>query len=248
MIEGAGGLGAPLMARLSEEGITVVDVPPMLAARLRLLSTGHGRKSDAADARVGLEGARRQPVNGVLRHLPALCCPGAVKTGQRWALRDVGADVRAADPATVGLVAVEVEVEEITVDAVQAEPPSGSGAQDFVWDEESESQELRQARRDAELTASADSVRAYRKQIGKVALLTAEQEVDLAKRIEAGLFAAEGLRRAEDSTEKALPAAATCARSCVTASAPNTTCWRPTFVWWSRKPSATPAAAWRCWI
>ncbi|MBV9141373.1 MAG: RNA polymerase sigma factor [Pseudonocardiales bacterium] len=64
---------------------------------------------------------------------------------------------------------------------------------------------MRQARRDAELTASADSVRAYRKQIGKVALLTAEQEVDLAKRIEAGLFAAEGLRRAEDSTEKLSP-------------------------------------------
>ncbi len=49
-IEGAGGLGAPLTARLSEENITVVDVPAKLAARVRLLSTGHGRKSDAADA------------------------------------------------------------------------------------------------------------------------------------------------------------------------------------------------------
>ncbi|MDQ4033373.1 MAG: IS110 family transposase [Actinomycetota bacterium] len=49
-IEGAGGLGAPLTARLSEEGITVVDVPAKLAARVRLLSTGHGRKSDEADA------------------------------------------------------------------------------------------------------------------------------------------------------------------------------------------------------
>jgi DNA-directed RNA polymerase sigma subunit (sigma70/sigma32) len=61
---------------------------------------------------------------------------------------------------------------------------------DFVWDEE-ESAALRQARKDAELTPSADSVRAYLKQIGKVALLNAEQEVDLAKRIEAGLYAAE---------------------------------------------------------
>ena len=38
------------------------------------------------------------------------------------------------------------------------------------------------------MTASADSVRAYLKQIGKVALLNAEEEVDLAKRIEAGLY------------------------------------------------------------
>src|SRR5262249_14255085 len=53
---------------------------------------------------------------------------------------------------------------------------------DFVWDEE-ESEALRQARKDAELTASADSVRAYLKQIGKVALLNAEEEVELAKRI-----------------------------------------------------------------
>ena len=57
-----------------------------------------------------------------------------------------------------------------------------------MWDEE-ESEALRQARKDAELTASADSVRAYLKQIGKVALLNAEEEVELAKRIEAGLYA-----------------------------------------------------------
>ncbi len=72
---------------------------------------------------------------------------------------------------------------------------------DFVWDEE-ESEALRQARKDAELTASADSVRAYLKQIGKVALLNAEEEVELAKRIEAGLFATERLRRIMDAGEK----------------------------------------------
>ncbi len=39
--------------------------------------------------------------------------------------------------------------------------------------------------------ATADPVKDYLKQIGKVPLLNAEEEVDLAKRIEAGLFAAE---------------------------------------------------------
>lgn len=74
----------------------------------------------------------------------------------------------------------------------------------FVWDED-ESAALRQARKDAELTASADSVRAYLKQIGKVALLNAEQEVSLAKRIEAGLYAAYRLQEIKESGEKLSP-------------------------------------------
>ncbi|WP_390622604.1 RNA polymerase sigma factor [Amycolatopsis viridis] len=109
---------------------------------------------------------------------------------------------------------VEVDVVDATVtdeaeDLDEEEPdgkaPSKSGGKstdrDFVWDEE-ESEALRQARKDAELTASADSVRAYLKQIGKVALLNAEEEVELAKRIEAGLYAAERLRIAEEEGEK----------------------------------------------
>ncbi|WP_331714465.1 RNA polymerase sigma factor [Auraticoccus cholistanensis] len=44
--------------------------------------------------------------------------------------------------------------------------------------------------------ATADPVKDYLKQIGKVALLNAEQEVELAKRIEAGLFADERLSEA----------------------------------------------------
>jgi RNA polymerase primary sigma factor len=44
---------------------------------------------------------------------------------------------------------------------------------------------------------STDLVRAYLKEIGRVALLNAEQEVSLAKRIEAGLFAAEKLRQCD---------------------------------------------------
>src|SRR5215203_2305586 len=45
--------------------------------------------------------------------------------------------------------------------------------------------------------ATADPVKDYLKQIGKVALLNAEQEVELAKRIEAGLFADEKLNSGE---------------------------------------------------
>jgi RNA polymerase primary sigma factor len=90
------------------------------------------------------------------------------------------------------------------VEAVAAEEETAEGG-DFEWDDEEESEALRQARKDAELTASADSVRAYLKQIGKVALLNAEEEVDLAKRIEAGLYGAERLRQVEEENQKISP-------------------------------------------
>ncbi len=75
---------------------------------------------------------------------------------------------------------------------------------DFDWDDE-ESEALGQGRKDAELTLSTDSVRVYLKQIGKVALVNAEEEVALAKRIEAGLYAAERVRRTDDAIDKLAP-------------------------------------------
>jgi RNA polymerase primary sigma factor len=105
----------------------------------------------------------------------------------------------AASPAKA--TGVEAPEEEEIVEPSEKDKASG----DFVWDED-ESEALRQARKDAELTASADSVRAYLKQIGKVALLNAEEEVELAKRIEAGLYATQKMTEFAEAGEK-LPAA-----------------------------------------
>jgi RNA polymerase primary sigma factor len=107
-----------------------------------------------------------------------------------------------AEPAAEAA-AGEVPAAEDEEIAEPTEKDKASG--DFVWDEE-ESEALRQARKDAELTASADSVRAYLKQIGKVALLNAEEEVELAKRIEAGLYATQLMAELSEKGEK-LPAA-----------------------------------------
>ncbi|RQX04977.1 RNA polymerase sigma factor [Micromonospora inaquosa] len=107
------------------------------------------------------------------------------------------------DPEELAAAIEDVVVEEPAELAQAAETDAAASAtdNDFEWDDE-ESEALKQARRDAELTASADSVRAYLKQIGKVPLLNAEQEVELAKRIEAGLYAAERLRAADEGEEK----------------------------------------------
>ena len=50
-IEGARGLGQLLAQQLVAAGEHVVDVPSTLATRVRALETGHGRKTDRADAR-----------------------------------------------------------------------------------------------------------------------------------------------------------------------------------------------------
>ncbi len=105
---------------------------------------------------------------------------------------------------TTAAAAQDDEDDEDEVESVRDMPPTARKSADFVWDEE-ESEALRQARKDAELTASADSVRAYLKQIGKVALLNAEEEVELAKRIEAGLYAAERVRKTAEATDKTSP-------------------------------------------
>ena len=49
-IEGAGGLGRTLAQYLVANGESVLDVPAKLSARVRVLSTGGGRKNDLLDA------------------------------------------------------------------------------------------------------------------------------------------------------------------------------------------------------
>ena len=49
-VEGAAGIGRPVAQRLAMAGEKVVDVPPKLSSKARLLSTGNARKNDRLDA------------------------------------------------------------------------------------------------------------------------------------------------------------------------------------------------------
>ncbi|MDV8002714.1 RNA polymerase sigma factor [Rhodococcus sp. IEGM 1408] len=126
--------------------------------------------------------------------------------GDAAAIDEVPTDAVDVEPDPAALEDVEVVVDDIEDEEADEETKGAPSSKDkasgdFVWDED-ESEALRQARKDAELTASADSVRAYLKQIGKVALLNAEEEVELAKRIEAGLYATWHIAQVAERGEK----------------------------------------------
>ncbi len=69
-VEGAHGVGRSVAQQLVADGEQVVDVPAKLAARVRVLSVGHGRKTDHDDAvsvavaAQGASGLRRVGVEG----------------------------------------------------------------------------------------------------------------------------------------------------------------------------------------
>ncbi|WP_299165027.1 RNA polymerase sigma factor [uncultured Arthrobacter sp.] len=121
----------------------------------------------------------------------------AAARGAKRAANESGADTKASE-ATAAVKLPEQEsaataADVDTADTETAEPgaaeaTTGSG---FVYsdadDDDAPAQQVVSA------GATADPVKDYLKQIGKVALLNAEQEVDLALRIEAGLFAEEKL-------------------------------------------------------
>jgi RNA polymerase primary sigma factor len=171
--------------------------PPKAAARKQAASDAGPEAAAEAPAKARAGKAAKAAPAGKDGTAPAAGDPPA----------DPGTEATADEPTDVELdpEALAAEIEDVVVEEpvalVEAAQADAQADNDFEWDDE-ESEALKQARRDAELTASADSVRAYLKQIGKVPLLNAEQEVELAKRIEAGLYAAERLRAAEEGEEK----------------------------------------------
>ncbi len=93
-----------------------------------------------------------------------------------------------------------------------------------------------------------DPVRMYLKEIGKVALLTASEEVDLAMKIEAGLAATEKLEAAEaGEIELTRVEMRRLAASSTSASRPSRRSSAPTCAWSSPSPSAMSVAACCSW-
>ena len=97
--------------------------------------------------------------------------------------------------------ATEVTAEDDDRDEAVPERPVATGTGFVYSDSDDDDAPVQQV---MSAGATADPVKDYLKQIGKVALLNAEQEVDLALRIEAGLFAKEKLDTISDKMDAQL--------------------------------------------
>jgi len=120
------------------------------------------RELSEAGVRLANELAENQ---GVPKSRPARSAPAKARAAKEPAAADPGSDDADADLAEVDVANLEAEAASLDTDR------------------------LAEVDLDDQTPAMGDSVHTYLKSIGRTSLLTAEQEVDLAKRIEAGLFA-----------------------------------------------------------
>ena len=150
------------------------------------------RELSEAGVRLANELAQHDPA----QHDPAQITKGSSKGRQarsaparnaKQAAQAAGAAAPGSDPAD------DADVDLADADVVNLEAEAAAL---------SDADKLAEVDLDDQTPAMGDSVHTYLKSIGRTSLLTAEQEVDLAKRIEAGLFAEHKLDTATGLDEK----------------------------------------------
>jgi RNA polymerase primary sigma factor len=211
-----------VLRALDDAGVTV-EVPAAPSARRAVAAaSGRATASASAAAAPGAKAAKAaRPAKKAAKKATGADAEGGVVTPVKPATKKTAKATKAAaagagggqEPDAAGdLVAVPDDlpddvvlgIEDIVVDATEEEPDAETPevvepVEVKVEEEEedafvlSDDDDDAPAQQVATAGATADPVKDYLKQIGKVALLNAEQEVELAKRIEAGLFAEEKL-------------------------------------------------------
>ena len=196
----------------AEAADTPVAAVPRRAAVAPAEPDPVAKKAPARKPKAVSDGAAAAPAKRAAGAKAAAVPKSAAKAvaGKDAALRVVGDDESGEavlDVEVVEVVDVEAVVED-DVDVVaevvadDTEEAEAAPAAEVVEEEDAfvltDDDDDAPAQQVATAGATADPVKDYLKQIGKVALLNAEQEVELAKRIEAGLFAEELLNSGEE--------------------------------------------------
>jgi RNA polymerase primary sigma factor len=141
--------------------------------------------------------AKSAPANGTSApngRVPTEGAGGKAASGTKAAEATAAASAEPAEDE-----AVVVGIDGVSPDEEPTDLPVGEEGAFVIADDDEEDAPAQQV---STAGATADPVKDYLKQIGKVALLNAEQEVELAKRIEAGLFSEEKLNSGEKFAPK----------------------------------------------
>jgi RNA polymerase primary sigma factor len=192
---------APTAKKATVAKTAAVKAP---AAKSALAKSGPAATADKSPAKTATKTATKPVANSAAKTASKTAAksagPAAKKAAAAGAITDAEVDsaevlAAAGEPADVADVADVAEVVELEAVAaeVDAEAQGDSEQEEGAFVLSDDDEEDAPAQQVATAGATADPVKDYLKQIGKVALLNAEQEVELAKRIEAGLFAEERL-------------------------------------------------------
>ncbi|AOR37038.1 RNA polymerase sigma factor [Streptomyces fodineus] len=158
------------------------------------------RKATATTAAPAAPAAPAAAADSAEEANPAKKAAAKKTTAKKAVAKKTVAKKTAAKKTTAKKDDVELLEDEVLEDTKVADEPEGAESAGFVLSDEDEDDAP--AQQVAAAGATADPVKDYLKQIGKVPLLNAEQEVELAKRIEAGLFAEDKLANADKLAPK----------------------------------------------
>ncbi|MQS34427.1 RNA polymerase sigma factor [Streptomyces katsurahamanus] len=153
-------------------------------------------KAESVDAHADDEGTATAPAKRAAAKKTAAKKTAAKKTVAKKATSKKAASKKDLDEPGEG----DELLDEVQPGAKGEEEEAEGESKGFVLSDEDEDDAP--AQQVAVAGATADPVKDYLKQIGKVPLLNAEQEVELAKRIEAGLFAEDKLANADKLAPK----------------------------------------------
>jgi RNA polymerase primary sigma factor len=154
-----------ILRELSEAGVRLADEDPELKAPRGRVKPATAKAAGAAKAPAATEAAAKRT------RAKKADQPAAGSTGTA----DAPAKAQGAQNAQAGSTAQAGDTDFVEDDVASLEADVAAFADGVDLDDQT--------------PAMGDSVHTYLKSIGRTSLLTAEQEVDLAKRIEAGLFA-----------------------------------------------------------
>ncbi|MGW1346436.1 RNA polymerase sigma factor [Kribbella sp. NPDC002412] len=181
------------MSSSSSENLPAESARAVAATARSTAPRTSARVTDPAAKKAAVKKAAAKPAGTKEDGIPAKKAAAAKKSPAKKAVpgkvteAGLSIDPKTGKPRSLD----DVDEADFKPDAVQGLEKELTEDEGFVVSEADETDEPEQQVMVA--GATADPVKDYLKQIGKVPLLNAEQEVELAKRIEAGLFAEEQL-------------------------------------------------------